>query len=242
MVTAVVIPTYNEKENIVNLINDIFLLNIDNLKIIVVDDNSPDQTASFVTQLQTKFPNLYLIKRYNKLGLGSAYIAGFKKALSLQADLIMEMDADFSHNPKDLPRLIAACEHGADLAIGSRKIPDGKIIGWNWRRHLMSAGAMLVARLLLNLKTRDITAGFRCFRRSALEKIDLNTIKSNRYAFQEELLYRAEKLGFTIAEIPVTFKDREKGQSKLGGKEIKEFFAIIFKLKFQKYGHEKISA
>lgn len=234
MITTVVIPTYNEKENIVSLINDIFLLKIPDLKIIVVDDNSPDKTAEAVAQIQTTYPNLYLVKRNSKLGLGSAYIAGFKKALALKADLIIEMDADFSHDPKDLPRLISACENGADLAIGSRKISGGKIIGWNFKRHLMSNGAMLLSRLLLRLKTKDITAGFRCFKRQVFDKININNIKSNGYAFQEELLYRTEKSGFTIKEIPVTFKDRESGQSKLGKKEIKEFFIIIFKLKFKK--------
>ncbi len=234
MIKAIVIPTYNEKENIVQLINDIFLLKIPDLKIIVVDDNSPDKTADAVAQAQTMYPDLYLVRRNGKLGIGSAYIAGFKKALSLNAGLILEMDADFSHDPKDLPRLIAACENGADLAIGSRKIKGGKIIGWNFKRHLMSNGAMFFARFILGLKTHDITAGFRCFRRAVLEKINVDTIKSNGYAFQEELLYRTEKSGFTIEEIPVTFKDRERGKSKLGKKEIKEFFVIIFKLKFKK--------
>lgn len=234
MIKIVVIPTYNEKENIVQLINDIFLLKIPDLKIIVVDDNSPDKTADAVAQTQTVYPDLYLVRRNGKLGIGSAYIAGFKKALSLNAELIMEMDADFSHDPKDLPRLIAACENGADLAIGSRKIKGGKIIGWNLKRHLMSNGAMFFARFILGLKTHDITAGFRCFRRAVLEKVKVDSIKSNGYAFQEELLYRTEKSGFTILEIPVTFKDRELGKSKLGKKEIKEFFVIIFKLKFKK--------
>ncbi len=234
MKTFVVIPTYNERENIVNLINQIFALQIPELNIIVVDDNSPDKTADAVAQAQTMYPDLYLVRRNGKLGIGSAYIAGFKKALSLQAELIIEMDADFSHDPSDLPRLIAACENGADLAIGSRKIEGGKIIGWNFKRKLMSNGAMFFARVLLGLKTKDLTAGFRCFRRAVLEKINVDTIKSNGYAFQEELLYRTEKLDFTIKEIPVTFKDRELGKSKLGKKEIKEFFVIIFKLKFKK--------
>lgn len=234
MKTFVVIPTYNERDNITNLINNIFLLKISDLKIIVVDDNSPDNTAQAVVQAQTVYPNLYLVKRNSKLGLGSAYIAGFKKALALKADLVIEMDADFSHDPKDLSRLIDACKNGADLAIGSRKIKGGKIIGWNFKRHLMSNSAMLLSRMLLGFKTKDVTAGFRCFKRQVLEKINIDSIKSNGYAFQEELLYRTEKLGFTIKEIPVIFKDREIGQSKLGKKEIKEFFVILFKLKFKK--------
>lgn len=235
MKTFVIIPTYNERENIVNLISEIFVQQIPDLNIIVVDDNSPDKTAEAVAQAQTVYPGkLYLINRYHKLGLGSAYIAGFKKALALGADLLIEMDADFSHDPKDLPRLIEGCADGFDLTIGSRKINGGSVIGWNLRRKLMSNGAMYFSRFLLGLKTKDVTAGFRCFKRHVLEKIGLDNIKSNGYAFQEELLYRTEKLGFTVKEVPVIFKDREVGQSKLGKKEIKEFFIIIFKLRFLK--------
>ena len=235
MKTFVIIPTYNERENIVNLINEIFLQPIVDLNIIVVDDNSPDKTAIAVAQAQTVYPGkLYLINRYHKLGLGSAYIAGFKKAMALGADLLIEMDADFSHDPKDLPRLVEACIEGFDLAIGSRKIKGGQVIGWGFKRKLMSNGAMYFSRFLLGLKTKDVTAGFRCFKRQVLEKIGLDNIKSNGYAFQEELLYRTEKLGFTVKEVPVIFKDREVGQSKLGKKEIKEFFVIIFKLRFLK--------
>jgi dolichol-phosphate mannosyltransferase len=152
------------------------------------------------------------------------------------------MDADFSHDPKDIIRLIEICENGFHLAIGSRKINGGKIIGWNWKRKLMSHGAMFLSRLILHLRTKDVTAGFRCYHHEVLKKINLDNIKSNGYAFQEEMLYRTEKLGFTIAEIPVTFKDRKHGQSKLGKKEIKEFFIVIFKLKFKKYGNKKISS
>ena len=235
MKTFVIIPTYNERANIVDLISEIFAQPISDLHIIVVDDNSPDKTAEAVAQIQTTYPGkLYLINRYHKLGLGSAYIAGFKKAMSLNADLLIEMDADFSHDPKDLPRLAEACTEGFDLAIGSRKIAGGKVVGWSLKRKLMSNGAALFSRILLGLKTKDVTAGYRCFKRQVLEKINLDTIKSNGYAFQEELLYRTEKLGFTIKEITVIFKDREVGQSKLGKKEIKEFFVIIFKLRFLK--------
>ena len=235
MKTFVIITTYNERANIVDLISEIFAQPISDLHIIVVDDNSPDKTAEAVAQIQTTYPGkLYLINRYHKLGLGSAYIAGFKKAMSLNADLLIEMDADFSHDPKDLPRLAEACTEGFDLAIGSRKIAGGKVVGWSLKRKLMSNGAALFSRILLGLKTKDVTAGYRCFKRQVLEKINLDTIKSNGYAFQEELLYRTEKLGFTIKEITVIFKDREVGQSKLGKKEIKEFFVIIFKLRFLK--------
>lgn len=230
MKIIVVIPTYNERDNIVNLINDIFAQSIENLQIIVVDDNSPDKTGELIIQAQTAYPHLYLIKRYNKLGLGSAYIAGFKKSLALGADLIVEMDADFSHDPKDLPRLIEACTNGFHLAIGSRKINNGKIVGWNWRRKLMSHGAMVIARTCLRLRVKDVTSGFRCYRREVLEKINLDKIKSNGYAFQEEMLYRTQKNKFQIKEIPVVFKDRTLGKSKLSNKDIVEFFTTIFKL------------
>lgn len=233
MKTFIVLPTYNERENIVKIINEIFKQPVENLNIVVVDDNSPDKTAEAVAQAQTASSNLYLVKRNSKLGLGSAYIAGFKKALSLNADFIMEMDADFSHDPADISRLVNSCIQGADLSIGSRKIEGGKIIGWNFKRKFMSNGAMFFARFILGLKTKDVTAGFRCFRRQVLEKININNIKSNGYAFQEELLYLTEKNNFKIKEVPVTFADRTTGQSKLSKKDIREFFFTIFRLRFK---------
>lgn len=239
MKIVVVIPTYNERDNIVNLINDIFAQPIENLHVIVVDDNSPDKTAELVSATQTVYPNLYLIKRYNKLGLGSAYIAGFKKALALGANLIVEIDADFSHDPKDLPRLIEACTNGFHLAIGSRKIKGGKIVGWNFKRKSMSQGAMMIARFFLRLKIKDVTAGFRCYRREVLEKINLDEIKSNGYAFQEEMLYRTQKNKFQIKEIPVTFTDRKLGTSKLSNKDIYEFFVTIFRLCTTRFDKDK---
>ena len=174
-----------------------------------MDDNSPDKTAELVSPLQTVYPNLYLIKRYNKLGLGSAYIAGFKKALALGADLIVEMDADFSHDPKDIPRLTEVCKDGFHLAIGSRKIKGGKIVGWNFKRKFMSHGAMVIARTFLRLRAKDVTSGFRCFKREVLEKINLDNVKSNGYAFQEEMVYLFEKNHRRIKEIPVIFEDRK---------------------------------
>lgn len=236
MQTVVVVPTYNERENIAKLIPAIFNRISTELEIIVVDDNSPDKTSDIVTDWQTVYQSsLHLIKREKKMGLGSAYIAGFKKALEIGADLIMEMDADFSHNPNDIKKLISACENGADLAIGSRKIPGGGIIGWSWWRKFMSNGAMLMARWLLGLKTQDVTAGFRCYKRRVLEAVNLNKISTNGYAFQEEMLYRVEKQGFTTQEIPVIFNDRTEGKSKLSTKDIAEFFLTILKLKFKKY-------
>ena len=230
MNTIIVIPTYNEEENISRLIKRIFSLGVKDLKIIVVDDNSPDGTAEEVKQLENIFP-VYLIGRKGKLGIGSAYIAGFKKALELGADFIFEMDADFSHDPEDIPRILEAMG-GADMVIGSRKVRGGKVVGWGLRRKFMSNGAMWFSRLLLGLKVKDVTAGFRCFRRRVLESLDLDKIRSNGYAFQEELLYRIQKAGFKIVEIPVTFVDRREGVSKLGFRDIIEFFIVIFKLRF----------
>ncbi|MDD2656286.1 MAG: polyprenol monophosphomannose synthase [Patescibacteria group bacterium] len=231
MKTIIVIPTYNEKENIEKLINKIFALNIIGLEILVVDDNSPDGTAQVVKNLQSKYP-LHILERASKLGLGSAYIAGFKKALELQADRIFEMDADFSHDPDDLPAMLEAAKNH-DLVIGSRKIAGGKIIGWGFTRKFMSNGAMWLSRILLGLKAKDVTAGFRCFNSQVLKTLNLDKIKSNGYAFQEELLYKTQKADFTITEIPVTFIDRREGKSKLSKKDIIEFFLIIFKLRFK---------
>ncbi len=229
---AIIIPTYNESANIEKLLKKIFALNIADLEVIIVDDNSPDGTQHIVNNLKSSILNLklHLITRPAKLGLGSAYLEGFKKALSLGADYIFEMDADFSHDPDDIPRMLEAAQN-ADLIIGSRKIAGGKIIGWGWTRKFMSNGAMWLSRLLLGLKVRDVTSGFRCFKRRVLETIPLDEIKSNGYAFQEEMLYRTQKMGFTITEVPVTFIDRQEGKSKLSKKDIIEFFLIILKLK-----------
>ncbi|MFA6426880.1 MAG: polyprenol monophosphomannose synthase [Candidatus Magasanikbacteria bacterium] len=236
MKIVIVIPTYNEKENIEKLIKKIFDLKIDGLELLVVDDNSPDGTAQVIYNLQSSIFNLHILRRKGKLGLGSAYIAGFKKALELGADYIFEMDADFSHDPLDIPRMLRAVQD-ADLVIGSRKVEGGKITGWGWFRTFESNGAMWFSRFLLGLKVRDVTAGFRCFKRDVLLSIGLDSIKSNGYAFQEELLYLTQKAGFTITEIPVIFRDRREGKSKLSKKDIIEFFIRIIKLRF--YGRDE---
>jgi len=227
---AIVIPTYNEKENINELILRIFNQKIENLFIIFVDDNSPDNTAQIINTAKQKYSEILLIQRPKKTGLGSAYIEGFKKALSINADYIFEMDADLSHAPEDIPRLLLACQKGADLAIGSRRINGGKIIGWNCKRHLFSHGAMFFSRLFLRLKTKDVTSGFRCYRASTLKNINLDEINSNGYAFQEEMLFRVQKNKNNIVEIPVIFEDRKKGRSKLSSKDILEFFKLMIKL------------
>lgn len=231
MKTIIVVPTYNEGENIERLIKSIFNLRVNNLEVIIVDDASPDGTGEKVKSLIPDYP-LYLIARNKKMGLGSAYIAGFKKALALGAEIIFEMDADFSHEPRDIPRLIAAIENGADLAIGSRRVKGGKIVGWSPRRHLTSWIATWFSRAMLGMKTNDVTAGFRAYRRAVIENLNLNAIQSSGYAFQEEMLYRSERAGFNVVEIPVTFLDRKQGKSKLGQKEIYDFFLSMLKLRF----------
>jgi dolichol-phosphate mannosyltransferase len=229
---AIIIPTYNEAENIGELLQAIIAQNIENLFIYVVDDLSPDGTGAIVHSLEKNFP-VRLLQRAGKMGLGSAYIEGFKKALAEDAELIFEMDADFSHDPKDIPRMIEAA-NGADLVIGSRRMPGGSIQGWSLWRHLASRSAMSLSRLVLGLETHDVTSGFRCYRKSALEQINLDEINSNGYAFQEEMVWLCEKLGLKIKEIPVNFIDRNFGKSKLGTREIAEFFLSILKLKLKK--------
>ncbi|MFA6534085.1 MAG: polyprenol monophosphomannose synthase [Patescibacteria group bacterium] len=230
---CLVIPTYNEAANIKTLLARIFALKINELSVIIVDDGSPDGTGQLVSQLMMEWP-IFLISRPGKLGLGTAYIVGFQKALALGAELIFGLDADLSHDPAAIPEFLSAAE-SADLVIGSRRVAGGRIIGWNGWRHFCSAGAMWFARTMLNLKTRDVTSGYRCYRRVVLEKIDLNGIQSNGYAFLEEVLYRVAEAGWRIKEIPIVFHDRRQGQSKLSGREIFSFFLTILRLKFSRH-------
>lgn len=235
MKSVIIIPTYNERENVTQLIPQICDLPVPDLNILVVDDNSPDGTGKAVESLMNKYAErINILKRPGKLGLGSAYIAGFKWALQHNADLIFEMDADGSHNPADIPRLITAMKDGFDVAIGSRRIKGGRITGWNLYRHLASWGAMTTTRLMLGLKTHDVTAGFRCYKNHVLKSINLDEIQTNGYAFQEEMIWLCEKKDFLIKEIPITFKDRELGESKLNSKDIREFFITLIKLRLKK--------
>lgn len=232
MKTIIVIPTYNERENIMRLIPALFDLKIPELEVVVVDDNSPDETAHVAMKFREQYP-IYVIKRQRKLGIGTAYVDGFKKALSLGADVIFEMDADFSHDPTDVPRLIQTL-NTCDVAIGSRRVANGKIIGWGLRRHVTSLVAMFISRLFLGLKTKDVTAGFRAYHRKVLETVLQKNIASSGYAFQEEILYRVEKNKFSIKEIPVIFTDRKTGKSKLGRRDIWEFFKVMNRLRKEK--------
>jgi len=225
-----IIPTYNEKENLETLVNQIFLLQILDLTLLIIDDNSPDGTGDLAEKLKKRYP-IIVIHRQKKQGLGSAYRLGFQYALEHNADLIVQMDADLSHEPKEIPKFIEEIKKGADIVIGSRRIPGGQIIGWSLWRHFCSWSASTFSRLVLKLKTKDITSGYRGYKKEALEKINFSQIKSNGYAFFEEITWLAEKKKLKIKEIPITFFDRQFDQSKLGIKEIIEFFKTIWRLK-----------
>ena len=230
----VVIPTYNEIENIEPLLRDIILLQRD-FDILVVDDNSPDGTSAQVEKLIKEYPeNIFLLKRTSKLGLGTAYIAGFKWALKRHYDFIFEMDADFSHNPKDLLRLYSACENeNCDMAIGSRYVTGVNVVNWPMNRVLLSWGASRYVRWITGMKIDDTTAGFICYRRHVLEAINLDAIKFVGYAFQIEMKFKTYLSKFKIKEVPVIFTDRTKGTSKMSKGIISEaiFGVLTMKLK-----------
>lgn len=231
---VVIIPTYNEIENIEAIIRAVFSQE-KMFHVLVVDDNSPDETAVRVKTLQQEFPDrLFLLERDNKNGLGLAYIAGFQWALEKSYDYIFEMDADFSHNPNDLIRLYNACAlDGADISVGSRYVKGITVVNWPLTRILLSYGASRYVRFITRMKVKDSTAGFICYKRTVLEAIDLTKVRFVGYAFQIEMKFKAYKKGFKIVEIPVIFKDRIKGKSKMSGSIISEaiFGVISLKLK-----------
>lgn len=233
MSNIVIIPTYNEKENIESLVSVISSLPI-KFDILVIDDNSPDGTATLVKKMQDSFQNLHLIEREGKLGLGTAYIAGFKWALERDYMFICEMDADFSHNPQDLVRLYNACtEEGADLAIGSRYISGVNVVNWPLFRVLMSYFASIYVRIITGMKIMDTTAGFKCYRREVLQSIKPDHIKSVGYGFQIEMKYTAWKLGYRIVEVPIIFTDRRFGASKMTGGIFNEALWGVLKMKIR---------
>lgn len=231
----VIIPTYNEKENIEAIIRKVFSLEGD-FNVLIIDDGSPDGTASIVKSLQEEFPErLFMIEREGKLGLGTAYLTGFKWSLENGYDYIFEMDADFSHNPDDLPRLYRACsEEGADLAIGSRYCHGVSVVDWPIGRIVMSYYASVYVRIVLGMKVYDTTAGFKCYSRKVLETIDLDAVEMKGYGFQIEMKYTTYKLGFKIKEVPIIFINRQKGTSKMSGGIFGEAFWGVIKLKFRK--------
>ena len=231
----VIIPTYNEKENIENIIRAVFSLDGD-YHILVIEDGSPDGTAAIVKKLQEEFPQrLFMIERTGKLGLGTAYLTGFKWSIEREYDFIFEMDADFSHNPQDLPRLYEACANGgADLAIGSRYCNGISVINWPIGRVIMSYYASVYVRTILGMKVFDTTAGFKCYRRKVLETIDLDKIKMKGYGFQIEMKYTTFRLGFYITEVPIIFVDRKEGTSKMSSGIFGEAFWGVLGLKMRK--------
>lgn len=237
--SIVIIPTYNERENIENIIRAVFALE-KVFHILIIEDGSPDGTASIVKTLQQEFPErLFMIERKGKLGLGTAYIAGFKWSLEHDYEYIFEMDADFSHNPADLPRLYKACaEEGADVAIGSRYISGVNVVNWPMGRVLMSYFASKYVRLITGIPVQDTTAGFKCYRRRVLETIDLDGIRFKGYAFQIEMKFTAYKCGFKIVEVPVVFINRELGTSKMNSSIFGEAVFGVIKLKVHSWFHK----
>lgn len=230
----VIIPTYNETENIENIIRKVFSLD-GGYDILIIDDGSPDGTAAIVKRLQQEFPErLHMIERPGKLGLGTAYITGFKWSIDKGYDYTFEMDADFSHNPEDLPRLYQACKDGADLAIGSRYCDGISVINWPIGRIIMSYYASVYVRTILGMKVYDCTAGFKCYSNKVLRTIDLDKVEMKGYGFQIEMKYTTYKLGFKITEVPIIFVNRKAGTSKMSGGIFGEAFWGVIKLRFRK--------
>lgn len=234
MKTLIIIPTYNERQNIEPLFEAIFTVNND-VNILIVDDNSPDKTHELVEELSQGIykDKVFLLKRAGKLGLGTAYVAGFKWALAHSYDYIMEMDADFSHNPiyiNDFLREIKT----ADLVIGSRYVTGGGVVNWGLGRKFISRGGGIYSRLILGIPVNDVTGGYKCFRREVLESIDLDSVKSNGYSFQIEMNYRTYLKGFRIQEVPIIFEDRRVGQSKMSRKIFLEAIMMVWRLRLAK--------
>jgi len=232
--SLVIIPTYNEKENVERMIRKVFSLSVP-FNLLIVDDGSPDGTSDIVKKLMQEFSGrLFIEERKGKLGLGTAYIHGFKWALEREYQYIFEMDCDFSHNPDDLIRLREACMSGADVAIGSRYVNNGKVENWPLGRVLMSYFASVYVRIVLWVPIKDTTAGFKCYKRKVLERISFDDIKFVGYAFQIEMKYTAYKLGFKIVEVPIIFVDRIEGASKMSKGIFKEAFWGVLQMRFKK--------
>jgi dolichol-phosphate mannosyltransferase len=209
---TVCLPTYNERENLERMVRALGDVGV---RVLVIDDNSPDGTGEIADRLARELDHVEVLHRARKEGLGPAYLAGFARALADGAELILEMDCDFSHDPKDVPRLVAAVDAGADLVIGSRYVPGGSIPNWGFLRRFISRAGCVYSQVILQTRVRDLTGGFKCYRRRVLESIDLEAIESKGYAFQIETVYRALRKGFRVVEIPITFVDREVGGSKM---------------------------
>jgi dolichol-phosphate mannosyltransferase len=231
----VIIPTYNEKENVEKMVRKVFSLETE-FHLLIIDDNSPDGTADIVKRLQAEFPDkLHMVQRQGKLGLGTAYITGFRWAIDHSYDFIFEMDCDFSHDPNDLEKLYAAALNGADLAIGSRYISGINVINWPLGRVLMSYFASVYVRLVTGMKVMDTTAGFKCYRRIVLESIPFDQIRLKGYGFQIEMKFTVFKMGFNIVEVPIIFTDRREGTSKMSGGIFNEALWGVMKMKLRSF-------
>jgi len=226
----VCLPTYDERENLAPMVEAI-LAQVPSLEILVIDDNSPDGTGRLADELASRDPRVHVLHRQGKEGLGKAYLAGFAWALERGYQLILEMDCDFSHDPRYLPAMLAAAT-GHDLVLGSRYVQGGGTVNWGLGRKLISRGGSLYARLILGLSARDLTGGFKCFRREVLEGIELGTVQCTGYAFQIELTYRASRRGFRIQEIPIVFVDRRVGHSKMSRRIVLEAIRKVWSIRF----------
>jgi len=232
--SLVIIPTYNEKENIEKIIRKVFSLSF-SFEVLIIDDGSPDGTADIVKRLQLEFPGLHMEQRTGKLGLGTAYIHGFKWALQKSYAYIFEMDADFSHNPDDLFALREACINGADVAIGSRYVRGVNVVNWPMSRVLMSYFASMYVRLITRINIQDATAGFKCYKKIVLETIPFDKIKFVGYAFQIEMKFTAIKYGFNVVEVPIIFTDRTEGTSKMSTRIFREAFVGVIQMKINSW-------
>jgi dolichol-phosphate mannosyltransferase len=227
----IVVPTYNERSNIEAFVAAVRQA-APKAQILIVDDNSPDGTGALASRLAERDANVSVLRRAAKLGLGTAYVEAFRKGLSGPWSRFLEMDADFSHDPRKLPEMFAALDAGADLVLGSRNIPGGSVEGWGFGRHLISKGGSYYSRWVLGVGIRDLTTGFKAFSRRGLEVLDLESVRSNGYAFQIEMTYRALRAGLSVVEVPITFVDRRVGQSKMDRRIIVEAIRVVWRLRF----------
>jgi dolichol-phosphate mannosyltransferase len=234
MRAMVCLPTYNERDNLEPMVRALGdQLDTRRDRVLVIDDNSPDGTGGLADALAAELPWVAVLHRPEKQGLGPAYIAGFKHAIAAGAELVIEIDCDFSHDPADVPRLIASCEGGIDVTLGSRWVDGGGTVNWGAGRRLISRGGSLYARTILGVGVRDLTGGFKCFRRAVLEAITLDAIAAKGYGFQIETTYRVLRQGFSVAEIPITFVDRRVGESKMGGSIVVEAMLQVPALRYR---------
>jgi dolichol-phosphate mannosyltransferase len=234
MRAMVCLPTFNERENLEPMVRALGeQLDVERDRVLVIDDNSPDGTGLAADSLAAELAWVEVLHRPGKAGLGPAYIAGFRRALAEGAELVLEIDCDFSHDPKDVPRLIAACDGGADIALGSRWVEGGGTVNWGTGRMIISRAGSLYARTILGVNVRDLTGGFKCFRRTVLEQIDLDAIAAKGYGFQIETTFRALRAGFRVVEIPITFVDRRVGESKMGSSIVVEAMLQVPALRYR---------